>query len=434
MPQSLPRKLRFVFTLQVVVAAILMVLGFGVVGSLVKERLTSERMVDEAAAWWQAYGTDRAMPLPATTSFQGWLVLADGRGSEAVPPEIHRRGPGIHLLPSEEGRPRKLYVDRRAQGTLYLVASFWLVEKIVFWTSAVSALIAIVAMAIVSLLAYRSARRLVRPVNWLAREVADWDPRHPDIGAISPERMPDGSVSEVRQLGAALRDLGGRTRAFVRRERDFTRDASHELRTPLTVIRMATDLMRDDPETPARMQRALTRVQRAGQDMEAVIDAFLILAREDDIQPPREDFDVVEVAHEVAEKGRAAVGSRPVVVEVTGEDSVLLHSSRAAFAVLLDNLVSNACTFTESGRVDVRIGKDRVTVSDTGIGMSPETLQRAYDPFFRADQFGASGKGTGLSIVRRLGERFGWPVTLESTPGVGTIATVGLAGSLRDAD
>ena len=50
------------------------------------------------------------------------------------------------------------------------------------------------------------------------------------------------------------------------------------------------------------------------------------------------------------------------------------------------------------------------------------TLQRAYDPFYRADAFSPMGKGFGLSIAYRLGRRFGWPLTLESAPGVGTTA------------
>jgi signal transduction histidine kinase len=95
---------------------------------------------------------------------------------------------------------------------------------------------------------------------------------------------------------------------------------------------------------------------------------------------------------------------------------------------MLDNLLRNACTFTEHGRIDVRIDRDRVIVQDTGIGMSEETLRRAYDPFYRADLENPSGKGMGLSIVRRLGERFDWPVSIESESGRGTTAVIRFGG------
>ncbi len=67
---------------------------------------------------------------------------------------------------------------------------------------------------------------------------------------------------------------------------------------------------------------------------------------------------------------------------------------------------------------------DRIEIRDTGIGMSPETLVKAFDPFYRADLTREEGKGMGLSIVRRLGDRFGWPVTLTSIPGEGTTAII----------
>jgi signal transduction histidine kinase len=74
----------------------------------------------------------------------------------------------------------------------------------------------------------------------------------------------------------------------------------------------------------------------------------------------------------------------------------------------------------------VKVLRDRLEVRDTGIGMSAETLERVFDPFYRAEQ-DAVGKGMGLSIVRRLGERFGWPVQIDSAPGAGTTATIRFA-------
>jgi signal transduction histidine kinase len=187
---------------------------------------------------------------------------------------------------------------------------------------------------------------------------------------------------------------------------------------------LASDLMREDPDLPERAQRSLARIQRAGRDMEAVIDAFLILARESDIEPQREDFEVRDVVFEEVEKVRHLLTGKPVELQVVETGTPRLHASSKVLGVMVGNLLANACTFTEQGRIDVRIEPDRVVVQDSGIGMSPESLQRAYEPFFRADPANPSMKGMGLSIVRRLGERFGWPVSLESAPGIGTTATI----------
>ena len=73
-------------------------------------------------------------------------------------------------------------------------------------------LIALLALYLVSWLTYRTSKRLVTPVNWLASEVSRWDPRDPSATTIAPQYMPDEAGSEVQQLGGALNDLSARVR------------------------------------------------------------------------------------------------------------------------------------------------------------------------------------------------------------------------------
>src|SRR5690606_32576495 len=275
------------------------------------------------------------------------------------------------------------------------------------------------ATYLMSWLTYRTSKRMVLPVSWLSRVVSRWDPRHPDTDAIRSSNLPEDAGAEVHQLSRALVGLAERVGDFVERERDFTRDASHELRTPLTVIRVAADMMLVDPETPERTQRSLARIQRAGRDMEAVIDAFLILAREAGNAPQSTEFDVIEVAAEQVDRARPLAAGKPVEVELVDHGATTLFGPAHVRAVMLGNLLSNAVKFTEQGRVEVHVFGDRVEVRDTGIGMDPETLDKAFKPFWRADMNREQSAGMGLSIARRLGERLGWPVTLESLPGDG---------------
>ena len=228
-----------------------------------------------------------------------------------------------------------------------------------------------------------------------------------------------------------LRGLVGRVSEFMQRERDFTRDASHELRTPLTVIRVASDIMLADPAMPLHSQRSLLRIQRAGREMEAVIDAFLILARESGVAPQSEEFDVRELVLEEVDKVRPLLQGKPVELHVLDGARPRLFAPPQVMGVVVGHLLRNACTFTEAGSIEVAIEADGVVVRDTGIGMSSETLQRAHDPFFRADAFSPVGKGFGLSIASRLGRRFGWPLTLESAPGQGTTATLRFAPAVQ---
>jgi signal transduction histidine kinase len=158
--------------------------------------------------------------------------------------------------------------------------------------------------------------------------------------------------------------------------------------------------------------------------MEALIESFLILAREADTGLPAEDFLVSEMAEDEVEKRCALCHDKPVELQVVIQADSAVHGSPRVLAVILSNLVRNACIYTAQGTVAVRVDSDRVTVKDTGIGMSADELQRAFEPFFRGGDGQRSGQGVGLTIVRRLSERFAWPVTLQSVPGKGTRATI----------
>ena len=419
---SLPRRIRIAVILQVALAGALVALGAFLASSYVRDRVVADALRQEAAHYWEQRRADPTFRAPTSLTMRGYAV--DRGGSASVVPEpLRGLQPGLHRL---ENPGLVVLVDDRPEGRLYVTYPRERANQLTLAMIAAPVILAVLALALSGWFTYRVARRLMAPMGWLASEVRNWDPRNPDVRGLAPDRLPPDADKETRELAGALHAMAERVRAFVARERDFTRDASHELRTPLTVIRVASDLLLGDPDMPTRSQRSLARIQRAGRDMEAVIDAFLILARESDVAPQSEDFEVRDVVHEEVERIRES-GNCPregVDLEVIEEGRVRLHAPPRVLGLMLGNLLDNACTFTEQGRIEVRIGNDRVEVRDTGIGMGPETIERAFEPFYRANLDSPQGKGMGLSIVRRLGERFGWPVTLESTAGRGTVATI----------
>ncbi|HVR81481.1 MAG TPA: HAMP domain-containing sensor histidine kinase [Luteimonas sp.] len=422
MTQGLPRQLRIAFLLQVMMASIVIVAGAYASVTVVQHELARQSLEDEASYYWGQRANDISRAAPDGEALHGYAIAA-GASAAAVPEALRNLPPGLHSV-----QDLLVLVQDRGGVRLYLTYSQSLIDRVSWLLVAVPVLLALLAVVASSWFTYRMSRRLVTPVHWLAREVGRWGPMEIDTAALASDQLPADAGMETRQLAGALQRMGDRMRAFVRRERDFTRDASHELRTPLTVIRVASDLMLGDPELPERAHRSLARIQRAGRDMEAVIDAFLILARESDIEPQREDFQVRDVVYEEVGKVRASLAGKPVDLQVVETATPHLYASPRVLGVMLGNLLANACTFTEHGRINVRIEGDRVIVQDSGIGMSAESLQRAYDPFYRVDPVNPTGKGMGLSIVRRLGERFGWPVSLESAPGIGTTATIRFVG------
>lgn len=422
MANALPRRIKLAFIVQALIASLVLALGILGIELGVRQALVQERLRDEVEATWASLARDPGAAMPRNSRMRTYFVPAGGDASR-LPDGLGSLPPGAHV-PLWGGRA--VIVDRRPQGTVALEFDASLSDRAILWTGGLSLLLALAVTLLSAWLTYRTSKRMVGPVSWLANVVAHWDARAPDAAALAPANLPLDSGTEVRRLAFALRGLAGRVGGALERERKFTRDASHELRTPLTVIRFAADVMASDPDTPVRMQRSVARIQRAGHDMQAVIDAFMILARDAEIDAESERFDLHEVVDPEVASVRPMLADRPVELAVVDHGAGPVDAPRRVLSLMVGNLLSNAVRFTERGRIEVVLAPDRIEVRDTGIGMSPETLEKAFDPFFREDRERGDGMGIGLSVVRRLGERMGWPVELRSEPGAGTVAVIRL--------
>ena len=422
MPQGLSRKIRIAFIIQVILASLAIVLGVFLVSAVIKHSLINTALQEEATHYWDLYGASQAQPPPNSYNMRGYLVLR-GRSNLVLPENLRALKPGFYEL-KDDGL--LVLVDEKPAGRLYLVFQRSQAERLAFYFGTLPIILTLIAVYFVSWLTYRASKRLVSPVSWLARQVSQWDPRGPDVSALAPDKLPPDVQGEARQLASALHGLAQRVSTHVERERDFTRDASHELRTPLTVIRVASDMAMAEESSP-RVTRSLQRIQRAGRDMEAVIDAFLILAREVDVEPQSEDFDLADIVLDEADDARSLLIGKQVDLEVTCNAKPRLHAPPRVMHVVVSNLLRNACNYTDEGRIDVVLEQDRIIVRDTGVGMSEEARTHAFEPFYRADPSRPQGTGLGLSIVRKLCDRFGWKVDLESVLGKGTTATIRFA-------
>lgn len=427
--EGLPRRIKLAFILQAAVASIVITAGVMLAGLIVRNTILGDRMQREADAFWLGRTASPSYPVPRTSAMAGYIDPSVP-GDRSVPGYLRELAPGRHRIavPGAPGQREDVLVDRRPEGTLYLLFQAGPIDRAIGLTGLVSLILSLLVTYLVSWLTYRTSKRLVAPVSWLANVVTRWDPRDPDASLIKPHNLPAEAGSEVGELSRALVGLADRVADFVERERDFTRDASHELRTPLTVIRVATDMMLADPATHPGTLRSLARVQGAGRDMEAVIDAFLILAREADVAPQSSEFDVRDIAHEQIERIRPLLRDKPVAIELVDNGGPRMFGPPHVLAVMVGNLLGNAVQFTDHGNIEVRLEAGSIEVRDSGIGMDAHTLSKAFDPFYRSDTSGEGGRGMGLSIARRLGERMGWPVSLDSTPGKGTVATIRFLG------
>lgn len=276
----------------------------------------------------------------------------------------------------------------------------------------------LVILTIVGVLAWLLANRATAPLLRLAGTVSSRGPEQvPHVAAM------DYPANEIGRLADALQGAFERIRAFVARERSFTRDISHELRTPLAVMRGAAELMQGHGRLPESLTAPLARIVEAERRMEETVALLLALAREEGQGAGRERVrlsPLVEVAV-LSASDRFGGAERQVAVDVPGDAEAVLN--RAGFVLILDNLIGNAFQHAPDHRLDISLDGATLMIASGGPGLPDDVAARAGQPFAKGAD--SQGLGLGLSIVRRLCERDDIPMTLAAS-GQGVVVRLGL--------
>jgi signal transduction histidine kinase len=215
-------------------------------------------------------------------------------------------------------------------------------------------------------------------------------------------------------------------RRSIEQQQRFVDDASHELRSPLTVIRGELELALSRPRSGEEYRQSIVTTLEATQTLVQFTEDLLLLARDAPAEL-RSRFVPVPVDSVVREAVRAAgAGTHHERVTVRPGPSVAVDGVPALLVRALSNLLDNAMKFTPPGgtiTVSLTAGPHSVTVSvaDTGVGMSPEEVEHAFDRFWRGpDAHSSSGHGLGLSVVERIVHAHRGRVRITSTPGLGS--------------
>jgi signal transduction histidine kinase len=250
---------------------------------------------------------------------------------------------------------------------------------------------------------------------------------------------------------APVRDAEGRLlgRIFTLRETtsereaervkdDFIATVSHEFRTPLTSIQGYLDLVLEgEAGELTDGQRAFLGVARRNAErLLRLVGDLLFVSRLEaqSLALERAEVDLAEIARESVEAAAPLAEERGTTLALHAEQVPPVYGDRARLGQLLDNLLSNAVKFTgRDGRVEVKAervdGAVLVTVSDTGIGIPAEELERLFERFFRSSNATARsipGTGLGLTIAKAIAEGHGGSISVRSEEGVGTTVIVGV--------
>jgi signal transduction histidine kinase len=235
---------------------------------------------------------------------------------------------------------------------------------------------------------------------------------------------------ELFVLSKTINDLLDRIENAVEREKQFTSDASHELRTPLTVLKGTLEVLvrkpRKQHEYEEKINFSISEVNR----LNNLVDQLLLLARfENHKQSLRiEKIYLNAIILDVLTLYSNKINDKNVRIEHNFSKDYFINSDNYLISIIISNLISNAIKYSkQNGVISINISKKKsktiCSISDSGIGIATEDVDRIFNPFYRSDATNhpdIKGSGLGLSIVKRISQLLHVAIEVNSVVNQGT--------------
>jgi two-component system, OmpR family, sensor kinase len=276
---------------------------------------------------------------------------------------------------------------------------------------------ALAAGLLAGVAAFLLARAITRPVRRVAEASRSL------AASRAPAPVPLEGARELASLAASFNDMAAQLERARAAERSFLLSVSHELKTPLTAIRGYAEGLAEEA-LPA--DEAAATIATEAQRLERLVQDLLDLARmnRSEFSVHSEPIDLAAAAHEAVRRYRPQADGFGVELEAVANGAAPALADGDRTLQVVSNLVENALRLTpRGGRVRVLAQPGALTVEDTGPGLQPDELPRAFDRFFLHSRYGKErpvGTGLGLAIVKQLVEGMEGSVAVESEPGRST--------------
>lgn len=286
-----------------------------------------------------------------------------------------------------------------------------------------------VSLVLCGAVGYQIARQGLRPIRRISETALRIRSTALD------ERLPaEDFPAELSTLARTFNDMLDRLKESFDRLSRFSADIAHELRTPLNNLRGEVEVALSKNRSAEEYCETLTSSLEEAARMSRLIERLLFLARAEHPESGirREALDVGGVLEGVREFYEAAAAESGVAVDLIAPDPVWAELDRTLLQRAVGNLVENSLAHTgQGGKVTLTAsrqdGRVRIEVSDTGCGIAPEHLQRAFDRLYRVDRSrtaATGGAGLGLAIVKSIAELHGGVAEISSEVGKGTRVTL----------
>lgn len=292
-----------------------------------------------------------------------------------------------------------------------------------------------ISIGIVIIVGFVLARSISEPIlklNESALNIADGNTykavdvqRNDEIGTLA---------NSINKMAAHLSEDNERLAALNLRQRQFFGDITHEVRNPLQALLTGFDMLELDLPVEKKamtMEMARAQVSRIRQ----LFDDLGTLARldEDPNFIQKEEIDLVPVLKNLTGIYSPLAKEKGLTITLTAPDNIAVIADKRKIEQVMDNLISNAVKYTQSGKIEIEVteveaaNKDRkgvqVAVSDTGLGIDMHHLSHLFERFYRTDKARSrdlGGTGLGLSIVKSILELHQSTINVESEVGKGS--------------
>jgi heavy metal sensor kinase len=273
------------------------------------------------------------------------------------------------------------------------------------------------------------ARRALKPVDRITAAAQSISGEH------LKERLQEtGMDDELDRLAKTLNDMLARLEGAFVQVRQFSADASHELQTPLTILKGELEVALRSSRSPEEYRQVLTSGLEEIDRIIRLVEGLLLLSRADAgvLRMDHQTVPLEDLLKEVYDHIKVLADKQSIELSLGPLSPVTVQGDYEHLRRLIMNLVDNAIKYTPSkGRVDLScVAEDdwaRITVSDTGVGLSPEDQERVFQRFYRVEPARSKegeGTGLGLCIARSIAEAHGGRIEVVSLPGQGATFTV----------
>lgn len=333
-------------------------------------------------------------------------------------PEVKKafaKGEGEDIRKSDTiGEEMCYYAEKMPDGTVLRVSrTMNSAMKSAFHILPFMIFLALVMIVTAWLLSKWQIERLIRPINTL-------DLENPLEQEMYPELQP--LLERIEQSNKAKEAV-----AAMRRE--FSANVSHELKTPLTSISGYAEIMKDGLVRPEDMQHFSEKIYQEASRLITLVEDIIKLSRLDEgrVELEKEEVDLYELSREIISRLAPQAAKNRVRLELTGE-SVKYTGIRQILDEMIYNITENAIKYNNpGGKVSVWAGNTlqgkKVVVTDDGIGIPEDQIDRIFERFYRVDKSHSKergGTGLGLSIVKHGVILHHGEVHVESKLGEGT--------------